>query len=156
MTIAVAQTYESVTPYIVPITMGDQTTAMQNVYRSAVTTPQGPIVPLCVVSLQRDLDRQPVGVGRVMLRTAKGPPFGSTWMSPSIPSQEALQPVAEEADEVVIDTHRVLTAERESHQWEQMTEPARARPPTASRFRGLTSVPVWTSHVVRQPLLPRS
>ena len=115
------QTNTTVNQYIVPMTMGDQATTMQNVYQSGVTTARGPVMTLGVVSLQRDLDRLPVGVG--VERELSLSDFASMYALSKL-KQNATQPDAEEGEEVVIDTDRVLTAERASHEWQQMTEPA--------------------------------
>src|SRR5205807_302267 len=55
-------------PYFMPITMGFLATTTQNVFQAVQTTAGQMVVPLRIVDLQRDLDRDPEGPKQVPLR----------------------------------------------------------------------------------------
>jgi hypothetical protein len=121
--------FEIINPYFMPTTTGFQSTTTQNVFQPIRTTAGQMIIPLRVVDLQRDLDRQPEGESLAFInemlcaRRVPALPDRKDRGTQSKPDS-AGRDFAEGGEEVVIDTHRVLTAERAFREWQQMTEPA--------------------------------
>jgi hypothetical protein len=114
------QQYTTVVPYIVPMTMGDQATTGQIVYRQADTTAQPMVVPFRVVSLQRDLDRHSEASPRRNLSLSD---FAKLFEGSKLHENES-HPKKDDEEKVTIDSERVLSPERAFLEWQQMTKPA--------------------------------
>jgi hypothetical protein len=122
-----AELLQPVNLYMMPMTMGIQATTTQLVYQPVQTTAGETVVPLRVVSLQRDLDRptREAATGSVLTALVPLPIAERMRSQPDQPkTPQPGDDAGDEADAVVQHTTRVLTPEQAAQEWDRMTDPA--------------------------------